>query len=158
MGQELIPASPVAQERVVKASDIALDGGTVPGVFTISGGPILPLALIMIITEAVSAHPCAINLALDIDLGSDINLTTAGEDINATQIGDIWEFTGNIAGVFAKRITGTALPKGLDPDFPLILPPGEIDLVLANSDPTSGIADFYMRYKPIAAGAFVIGS
>jgi hypothetical protein len=155
---EKITRYPSQAEQVVKAANVALDGGSVPGIFKIVGGPVLPLALIMEITEAVSAHACAINLALDIDLGSDIDLTGNTGDINATAIGDIWDLTGDITADFAKKATGTTLPLGLDPDFPLIIPPGEIDLILANANPTSGIADFYMRYKPLANDAIVIGS
>lgn len=156
---EKITRYPSNEEKLVKAVNIALDGGSVPGIFKIVGGPIRPLALILEITEAVSAHACAINLALDALVSAmDIDLTTNTGDLNGTTLGSFWGVTGNIGADLVEYVAGTALPLGLDPDFPLIIPPGEIDMVLANSTPTSGIGTWYMRYMPLADGALVIGS
>lgn len=160
MGQELIPAGlVVAPERVVRAVDVALDGGSVADIFTISGGPIQLLALILEITEAVSVHACAMKLALDAVVAAmDIDITGATGDINGTTLGSFWSVTGDIAVDLLEHVAGTAIPLGLDPDFPLIVPPGGIDQVLANSDPTSGIGTWYMRYKPLSEDAMVVGS
>lgn len=157
MSQERIPASPLVQENVAKAVDVALDGGSVVNIFTITGGPVQVLALIAEITEAVSAHACNTKLVADPTAGADTDMC-AVLDITGVQIGTFLTIDGTIANAMVKAVPGTALPLGVGMDIPLIIPVGTIDLNLANSNPTSGIATFYLRYKPLAEGARVQGS
>lgn len=154
---KIIRAGTPVPENVVKASGVALDGGSVADIFTITGGPILPLALIMEITEAVSAHNCNAKLIADPVAGIDTDMC-AVVDIISAAIGDFFYIDGAIANAWIKAAPGTALPLGIGMDIPLILPVGTVDLDLANNTPTSGIATFYMRYKPLAEGARVQGS
>lgn len=157
IGTRKIPASPIVQERVVQATNIALDGGSITDLFTIAGGPILLLSLIAEITEAVSAHACDAKLVADPSAGIDTDMC-AVVDIVSAAIGDFFYIDGTIANAMMKAAPGTALPLGIGMDIPLIIPAGTIDLNLANSTPTSGIATFFLRYKPLASGVLVQGS
>jgi hypothetical protein len=145
------------REQVAVATSVALDGGTVADIFTISGGPVLVLALIGECTEAVSANACNAKLVADPTTGADTDMC-AVLDIQSLGLGSFLTIDGTIANAMVKAVPGTALPLGIGMDIPLILPVGTVDLNLANSNPTSGIATFYLRYKPLKAGALVTGS
>ena len=153
----LIPASPILQRGSVQATVVALDGGSVADIFTITGGPVAVLALIGEVTEAVSAHACNAKLVADPTTGIDTDMCTV-LDIQSLAIGDFLYIDGTIGNALAKAVPGTALPLGIGMDIPLILPVGTVDLNLANSNPTSGIATFTMLYQPLVNGARVQGS
>ena len=140
-------------QSVIKA-DIALDGGTVANVFTISGGPIQLIGLVGVCTEAVSAHACNARWVMDPTVGIDTNIC-GNLDIQSLAIGEFLHVTGVIANAMVKSVPGTALPACCGQAVPLVLPVGTIDLTLANSDPTSGIATFYLTYLPLIPGAIV---
>jgi hypothetical protein len=143
--------------KCVAAVDVALDGGSVADIFTISGGPVAITALIAVCTEAVSNHACAAKLVCDPTAGIDTDMC-ATVDIDQLAIGSFLTIDGTIANAMVIAVPGTALPLGIGMDIPLIVPVGTIDLNLANSTPTSGIATFYLRYQPLAVGAIVLGS
>jgi len=152
-----IPASYVLQPKSATASQVALDGGTVADIFTISGGPVRVLSFIGITTEAVSANACDMKFVMDPTTGADTDMCLV-VDINAMAIGSIFYIDGTIGNAAVIAVPGTALPLGIGMDIPLILPVGTVDLNLANSNPTSGIADIYMQYQPLIPNAYVAGS
>lgn len=144
-------------ERVVLASSVALDGGSVANVFTVSGGPVLLLALIGEVTEAVSAHACNAKWVADPTAGADTDMC-AVLDIQSVGIGTFLTIDGTIANAMVKAVPATALPLGIGMDIPLVIPVGTIDLNLATSNPTSGIMNVYMRYSPLTINSLVKGS
>lgn len=150
------------REQLAKASNISVIGGSVANIFTISGGPVLLLALVAEITATVSNNACNAKLVIDPTTGADTDLCTV-LDIKQDVIGGFWFITGLAADALINAVSGTALPSGMaaldgTAIHPKILPVGTIDLSLSNSDPTTGSADWYLRYKPLAPDAKVFGS
>lgn len=145
------------RERLVSALNVPLDGGSVAGIFTIARGPIMPLALIMEIVEAVSANNCNAQLVANPLRGIDTDIC-AVVDIISAAIGDFFYIDGAIANAWIKAAPNTALPIGIGTDIPVIFPEGTIDLSLSNSNPTSGIANLYLRYRSLVDGVRVSGS
>jgi|GEM_PF-3587958 len=133
-----------------------LTGGSIANIFTITGGPIAVTSLIGEITAAVSGNACAMKLIMDPSAGADTDMC-ATIDINAFVINSWIYLDGTIGSAAVQAIPGTALPLGIGMDIPLILPPGTIDMNLANNNPTTGAITWYMRYKPLKVGITVIG-
>lgn len=133
-----------------------LTGGSIANIFTITGGPIQVVSLIGEITTAVSANACAMKLIMDPTAGADTDMC-ATVDINGFVINSWIYLDGTIANAAVQAIPGTALPLGIGMDIPLILPPGTVDMNLANSDPSTGAITWYLRYKPLKVGVTVIG-
>lgn len=131
-------------------------GGSVANIFTITGGPIEVVALVGEVTAAVSAHACAMKLIMDPTAGADTDMC-ATIDINGFVINSWIFLDGTIASAAVQAIPGTTLPLGIGMDIPLILPPGTIDMNLANNNPTTGAITWYLRYKPLVTGITVIG-
>lgn len=143
-----------AMENVAVTAAKIVTGGTVANIFTISGGPILLLALCGEITTAVSADACNMKLVMDPTAGADTDMC-AVLDLNGLTKNSWIYLDGTIANAAVNAVPGTALPLGIGMDIPLILPPGTIDMNLANSDPTTGAITWYMRYKPLTTGVIV---
>ncbi len=141
---------------IAKATNKLLTGGTISNIFTIINAPILLVALIMEIKVAVSANNCNAKLVANPTVGIDTDMCSVVDIISAA-IGDFFHIDGTIANAMIKDIPGFALPLGIGMDIPLIIPVGAIDLNLANSDPSTGAVDIYLRYKPLG-GSFVLGS
>ena len=143
-------------EKAVSAGAQIVTGGSVANIFTITGGPIEVISLIGEVTTAVSAHACAMKLIMDPTAGADTDMC-ATIDINGFVINSWISLDGTIASAAVQAIPGTALPLGIGMDIPLILPPGTIDMNLANNNPTTGAITWYLRYKPLRVGITVIG-
>jgi len=139
--------------RVVLSSQMALDGNNIADVFTVAGGPVELIGLIMHITEAVSAHACAISWHNDVTVGAADTPICGAIDINAFAIADDIYITGD--GTDAAIKADAATQGTLMCATPAILFAGGIDYVAANANPTSGIADVYLIYRPLVAGATV---
>ena len=131
-------------------------GGTIANIFTISGGPVLVESLIGEFTAAVSANACNLKLIMDPTAGADTDMCVA-VDIVSAAINSWVYLDGTIGNAAVIAVPGTALPLGIGTDIPLILPPGTVDMSLANSNPTTGAITWYMRYKPLKPGAKVVG-
>lgn len=131
-------------------------GGSVANIFTITGGPIEVVALVGEVTTAVSANPCAMKLIMDPTAGADTDMC-ATVDIDGFVINSWISLDGTILNAAVQAIPGAALPLGIGMDIPLILPPGTIDMNLANNNPTTGAITWYLRYKPLVTGITVIG-
>ncbi len=145
-------------ERAISNTGVALDGGTVVDVFTIAGGPIMILGLWVEITEAVSGNACVINFLSDPTVGAsttDISEGTAGADLNALALGTVVYLNGDSQDVMVNAVHGTNLPHMALNNMGIYCPVGGIDMVLANSDPTSGIGTLWLRYKPLGRGVVV---
>lgn len=150
------------REQIAVASAVVMTGGSVANIFTISGGPIMLLALVGFITETVSNNACNTKLIMNPTTGADTDLC-AVLDIAQDVIGGFWFITGLDSDALINAVPGTTLPRGMAAAngtalHPVICPVGIIDLSLANSNPTTGKVDWYFRYKPMHPDAFVIGS
>lgn len=145
-------------ERVVSNTAVALTGGTVADVFTVAGGPIEIINLWVDITTAVSANACVINFQSDPTVGAsntDISEGTAGADLTGLALGSVVHLNGDSQDVMKIAANGTDLPVKENQNGGIFCPIGGIDMILANSDPTTGIATLWMRYKPLARGVTV---
>lgn len=143
-------------EKSVVTGEQVLTGGSIADLFTITGGPIEVIALVGEIIEAVSGDPCDLKLVMDPTDGADTDMCTV-IDIDGFVIHSWIYLDGTIGNPAVQAIPGTALPLGIGMDIPLVLPPGTIDMNLANSDPTTGSIVWYLRYKPLKTGVTVVG-
>ena len=139
--------------RTVKKADLALDGGTVADVFAVANAPVELLGLLIHLTEAVSADACAMNIQSDPTSGAANTDMCDSVDINAAAIGDVIWMEGTPGTILANAANGTGVPQMCD--HPQVVLPGGIDFIFANSTPSSGIADVYLVYRPLAANAIV---
>ena len=139
--------------RTVKKSALALDAGGVADVFTVANGPIELLGLIAHTTEAVSAHACDTKWQSDPTVGASSTDLCGNVDINAMAIGSSLYIDGPSASAGVIAVNGTAGPEMCDTHQ--VVMPGGIDLVQANSNPTAGIADVYLVYRPLSSTATV---
>jgi len=137
----------------VATATLALTGGTVADVFTIAGGPIELLGLWAHIVTAVSANACTFKWQLDPTIGASSTDLCGTVDINAAALGDVLYITGASAGAQVKAANGTAVALGCTTGA--FLPPGGIDAVLQNSDPSTGVATVYMAYRRMTLTAVV---
>lgn len=135
---------------------VALTGGSVANIFTISGGPVLVEALFAEVTTAVSADACDTKLVMDPTNGADTDICVALDITGAAQY-SFFYLDGTIGNAMVNAVPGTALPLAVGMDVPLVLPIGTVDLSLANSDPDTGACIWYMRYRPLKNGASVAG-
>lgn len=137
---------------------VALTGGSIVDVFTVAGGPILVLGLWVQITTAVSADACVISFQSDPTAGAsntDMAEATAGADLNAAAIGTIFALNGDSQDIMRLCVVGTDLPVKENQNGGMFVPIGGIDMILANSDPSTGIADITIMYKPCGRGVTV---
>jgi hypothetical protein len=137
----------------VAITTLALDGGTVNDVFTIAGGPIEVLGLHLHITEAVSANACAFKWQLDPTTGAASTDMCGTADIISAALGDVFYILGVSASAMQKAANGTAVP--LNCTARCVLFPGGIDAILANNNPTSGIAEVYLIYRRMSLATTV---
>lgn len=145
-------------ERVASNTGVALTGGDVVDVFTIAGGPIMLLGLWVDITTAVSANASLIHFESDPTVGAsntDIAEGTAAPDIASAALGDVFHINGDSQDVMKKAANGTDLPMMENQNGGIFVPVGGIDLKLSTSDPTTGAATIWIRYKPLARGVTV---
>ena len=149
-----IQETDTAHNPQVATATLALDGGSVVDVFTVSGGPVEVLGLFTHVTTAVSANACTFKWQSDPTSGAANTDLCGNVDINAAAIGDVLYITGASAGAQVKAANATAV--ALSCATPAFLLPGGVDAVMANSDPTSGAATVYLVYRPLSLGATVL--
>ena len=138
--------------RISKNASVALTGGDVEDVFTVSGGPILIENIWVVITTAVSANASLIHFESDPTVGAsntDISEGTAAPDIASAALGDVFALNGDSQDVMRKAANGTDLPVKENQNGGIFCPAGGIDLKLSTSDPTTGVADVYMYWRPL---------
>lgn len=143
-------------EKAVSAGAQIVTGGSVANIFTITGGPIEVVSLVGEVTTAVSNNPCNMKLIMDPTAGADTDMCLV-LDIDSFVINTWIHLDGTIGNAAVENVPGAALPLGVGMDIPLILPPGTIDMNLANSNPSTGAITWYMRYKPLKTGITVVG-
>ena len=139
--------------RTIKSTDVALTAGSVEDVFTVANGPVAVLGLFAHVTTAVSNDACNAKFQSDPTVGAASSDLCGNLDIDSAAIGDVLSITGTSGTAMAGSANGTAV--GNLCATPQVVLPGGVDLVLANSDPTAGIADVYIVYRPLAADAAV---
>ncbi len=145
-------------ERVASNTGVALTGGDVDDVFTVAGGPILLVGLWVDITTAVSANAALIHFESDPTVGASstqISEGTAAPDIASAALGDVFHINGDSQDVMKKAANGTDLPMMENQNGGIYVPVGGIDMKLSTSDPTTGAATIWIRYKPLARGVTV---
>lgn len=144
--------------RAASTTAVALTGGDVADVFTVTGGPVLVHMLTVEITTVVTANASLIHFESDPTNGASntqIAEGTAAPDIASAAVGDFFSINGDSQDVMKKAANGTDLPMMENQNGGIVVPAGGIDLKLSTSDPTTGIASIYIVYTPLAAGAFV---
>jgi hypothetical protein len=143
--------------RTVKKTGLALDGGTVVDVFTIAGGPIALLGLNLLVTTAVSANACACYWLSDPTMAAYADTPLcAGVDIISATIGTVFSILDADSSVaMVANVDGTNVGRLLEIGSQCVMP-GGIDFVAANANPTTGIADVYLTYRPLGAGVTVV--
>jgi hypothetical protein len=145
--------------KTVKKTGLALDAGDVADVFTIAGGPIELLGLNMLVTTAVSANACACYFLTDPTLAdyADTPLC-AGADINAAAIGNVFSIIdADSATAWVKNADGTNVGRMMEIGSQFLMP-GGIDFKAANADPSTGVADVYLTYRPLSSASTVTAS
>ena len=143
-----------AHNPQVATASLALTGGSVADVFTVSGGPVQLLGLFTHVTTAVSNNACTMKWQSDPTSGaSSTDLSDNLASIAQAAIGDVFYITGASADAQVKAANGTAV--ALSCTAPVFLLPGGVDAVLGNSDPTTGAATVYLVYRPLVDGAVV---
>jgi len=143
--------------HTVVKTGLAIDGGSVVDVFTVSGGPVELLGLNMLITTAVSNNACAVYWLNDPTLATagDTEMC-AGADIDSAAIGDVFSIIdADGTQAWVKNATGAAVGRMIEIGSQFILP-GGIDFIAANANPTTGAASVYLTYRPLAVGATVV--
>ena len=146
-------------ERVVSKTGVSLTGGSIVDVFTIAGGPIEIINIWVDITTAVSADACIINFKSDPTVGAsltDLCEGTAGADLTGLLVGSLVFLDGGSQDKMLLAVNGANLPSKNNDNGGIFCPVGGIDMILANSDPSTGAATLWMRYKPLARGVTVV--
>jgi hypothetical protein len=148
--------------RTAIKTSLALDAGDKVDVFTVTGGYVLLLGMVTVITEAVSAHAALIGYVFDPvaaygALATDIATETGSADLASAAIGDMF-VADNDATAVVKYANGTALaPFGaVNPGGLVLSPGGGIDVTISTSNPTSGIGDVIVFYQPLTPNAYIL--
>jgi hypothetical protein len=139
--------------RTVKKADLTLHNGSVADIFTVANGPVEVLGLVLTITEAVSAHNCNIQFQSDPTVGASNTPLNANVDIISAALGDAFATVGAGGSAGVKYANGTA-PALMNATSCVVFP-GGIDYSASSTDPTSGIGDVYLTYRPLTSTAVV---
>jgi hypothetical protein len=136
--------------QYIKSTSVALTGGTVEDVFTVTGGPILIKFLGAEITTAVSNNACNIGFTSDptAGAGTDTALAATTTDIAQAAIGD-WFYCENDGSTPIKGAIGTAVAYAEVVNGGMICNAGGIDVELQNSNPTTGACTVWLAYIPL---------
>ena len=142
--------------RTIKKTGLVLDNGDVADVFTIAGGPIELLGFNMLITTAVSANACAVHFQLDPTLADYADTPLCGAaDINAAAVGNVFSIIDcDSAQVWVKNADGTNVGRMMEIGSQFLVE-GGIDYKAVNADPSTGVADVYLTYRPLSATSTV---
>ena len=142
--------------RSIISKAVALTGGDVADVFTVTGGPVLITQLAVRVTTAVSANAALLHFESDPLAGAsttDLAEGSLAPDIASAAIGDIFSLNGDSQDIMRKCAHGTDLPVMENQNGGLVCPAGGIDLKLSTSDPSTGIGDVIVSYIPMAPHA-----
>ncbi len=143
-------------EGVISKAAIALDGGNIASLFTVVGGPVILIAMCMELTEVLDAACTMAWEANPTVAGSNVPIGAASPDLSAFAVGDfIWSELDGTALIPVDVNGGAALAQGGFSGKTWIVPVGGIDLIMSNSNPTTGIGTMYIRYRPMAVGAYI---
>lgn len=147
--------------QVTKKTAVALTGGDIADLFTITGGPILLYQLYVEITTEVSNNACLIHFESDPTVGAgntDICEGTGAPDIALAAIGDVFHLNGDSQDVMVKAAIGSNLPMVSNNNGGIRVPVGGIDMRLSTSDPTAGAATVRLFWFPLDETSKVIPS
>lgn len=134
--------------KATKITGVALDNGS-DTVMQVVTGPVLITSFVMDITEAVSANACTLGVQTNT---LETIIATDGVDIVSAAIGDKFFVEGDGTTMVKNAVAGNAANACT---IPIMVPVDIINFVLSNSNPTSGIADIYVTYIPMVAGATI---
>lgn len=147
------------EEMCLVKTGIALTGGNILDLFSVVNGPCQLLAWLIEYTTAVDAA-CTMALNSDPTVGTSttVPIALASPDMSAHAIGDFLSVEGDATAlVYADVDGGIALPKACTTNKPSCLLVGGLDMILSNSNPTTGACSMYIRWKPLAPGTFITG-
>ena len=147
--------------RSAVSSSLALTGGDLEDVFTVTGGYILLQGMCVVVTAAVSNNAALIGFVHDPPAAygastTDIATETGSADLAQAAIGDMFSAELDATAV-VKYAHGTALGVfGATNPGGLVLPPGGIDITISTSNPSSGTGDAIVLYTPLTANDYVV--
>ena len=153
------------EERSVKKSMVGIAHGAT-NLFVVSGGPVKIIELFGIVVTQIQGVSILINYVMDPTSPS--GNTAFGTDgtaleINGDLVGSLITWDGVINNDLVATANGVALglpaptDGSTDKSGQLIVPAGSLELAAVNAGSTAktGDIDFYLRYKPMVAGAIV---
>lgn len=140
-----------ATERCVEKSDGAVLNGADP-LFTITGGPIMVIALVGIVTTVIGgAANCQIVEAVT-DPAGNVNLST-NVAIDADAVGTSYTFTAVATPVLTPTTAG-ALPNV--PATQWLCPIGTINATCSAAQ--TGVIKWYIVYRPLSPNSTVVAA
>lgn len=150
--------------RTSISTGVALTGGDLLDVFTVTGGYVLLKGMVLVVTTAVSANAALVGFVFDPVAAygasnTDIATETGSADLQSAAIGDMFSADLDATAV-VKYANGTALaPFGLVAPGGLVLTPGGgIDVTISTSNPTTGAGDVIVYYVPLTANAYIVAN
>ena len=143
------------QPQVAETTSVALTGGTVANVFTVTGGYIEVLGLFAFVTTAVDTAACNAQFLYDPAQGADTPLCAVLDITDVTQYSYLY-CTGDISDALINAVPAADVPHLFSTlGEPMVLGPCTIDLSLSTSNPSTGAATIYLYYRIIEPGAAV---
>ena len=149
--------------RTSISTGLALTGGDLEDVFTVTGGYVLLQGMCVVVTTAVSANAALIGFVHDPPATygastTEIATETGSADLQSAAIGDMFSAELDASAV-VKYAHGTALGVfGAVNPGGLVLPPGGIDITISTSNPTTGAGDAIVYYTPLTANAYIVAN
>lgn len=150
-----ITSQPPFRYLVAHALGIELDTGTIADVLTIHNGPVLCHGLWVHVIEAVSNNACTMHFEADPTVGAANTPLCAATNIQNAALGDCFGLDGDSLVAIGHFANGTDLPCVRNDTVNMWLPPGGLDMVMQNANPTTGAGDIYLAYTPLFPGAYV---
>jgi len=141
--------------RTCVSTGIALTGGSIADVFTVTGGYVSILAFVCHVTTVCSANACTMAWSADPTVGAANTPIMAAIEMNACVLGSmVWTEGDASAGI----ITANDTTLGRWCLYPIICPAGGIDMTMQSSDLTTGAITAMMIYSPVTADAYVVAN
>lgn len=151
-------------QRTCISTSLALTGGDLEDVFTVTGGYVVLQGMTLVVTAAVSANAALVGFVFDPVAAygassTDIATETGSADLQSAAIGDM--FAADLdASAVVKYANGTALaPHGkVHPGGLVLTPGGGIDITISTSNPTTGTGDAILLYTPLTPNAYIVAN
>lgn len=139
-----------ASGRLVTGAPKALPQSTTGTIFTVTAGPVLVQELFGIVTTVVQAQATTIAFTSTATGLSAVTLSGNTSDLNAAAVGTVVSITGTLA----SQVVLSANQGHIGQATPIFLGPGTIGVTTGAS--STGAIQWYCRYTPLTAGAYII--